>query len=118
MNQALTPVICEKSFADFKEMAGDATSMILTAYIDSATQAVEGILGAAEAGDAVTVCRHAHSVKSASAQIGALPFSELAAETEEQAMGESVEKDLLQERAKQMVSAFEAVKNKVMPHAV
>ena len=56
-------------------------------YLSGASRLVEGVLSAAETGDAESLLRAAHTLKSSSANVGATGLSDLCRKIEEKARG-------------------------------
>jgi signal transduction histidine kinase/FixJ family two-component response regulator/HPt (histidine-containing phosphotransfer) domain-containing protein len=86
-------------FAALEETMGTDTASLIDAFIASSRQLVDDIARAAVARDGAAVKRHAHSLKSSAAAVGALGLSRIAAELEaEAAAGQQVGHEALAAR--------------------
>jgi signal transduction histidine kinase/DNA-binding response OmpR family regulator len=63
----------------------DFLERIIDLYLSGATRLVEGVLSAAEKGDSESLLRAAHTLKSSSANVGAIGLSDLCRKIEEKA---------------------------------
>ena len=75
-------VLCASTLNGLKQMVGDSFSHILEHYVKGSESSIAAINGAMEEGDFVVMMRAAHSLKSSSAQLGALLVSSIAQELE------------------------------------
>jgi HPt (histidine-containing phosphotransfer) domain-containing protein len=77
------PVIDEAAFANLVAMTGeDFIGELVAAYVEESSPLLTEMQRALAAGEAEALARAAHSMKSSSASLGALRFSELARELE------------------------------------
>jgi len=82
MNGESRPILDLEILAVLREAIGDTTNDIIRLYIDDVPKNMQQMLVALEQSDFVTVGRLAHSLKSSSANLGAMQTSSLAAELE------------------------------------
>ena len=67
-----------------KEIMGDAFGVLITTFIDDTGKLVDSLAKLHKQNDLETFTRNSHSIKSSSANLGALQLSSLAAELEAQ----------------------------------
>ena len=80
---AATATVIDRSIlADLREVMEDDFPRVLSSYLQNAPLQVQRLEQAARAGDIDAMVRPAHSLKSSSANVGALQVSELAKEIE------------------------------------
>jgi HPt (histidine-containing phosphotransfer) domain-containing protein len=76
-------IIDRNTFNDLKDLMGaDFIVELIDTYFQETSALIEQLHQALEAGDAVSFGRYAHSIKSSSASLGALNFSQQAREME------------------------------------
>ncbi len=76
------PVLCPKAWQTLQDMVGSSFAMIIDHYKTGSESSFASIVSAYEAKDFDVVMRSAHSLKSSSAQVGAMTVSALAKEIE------------------------------------
>ena len=82
-----TPVIDHAALDDIRALASagspDLLTKVLTLYLDESSKLVSQLTDAAKTGDVETMCQAAHSLKSASANVGARKLAALCEEIEQ-----------------------------------
>ncbi len=86
------PVLEQAVLDDLFEIAGDETGAIIAVFLDEAPAQVAQLQAAAAISDANTLREQAHSLKSASANLGALALSEAARRVEHAARTGTLER--------------------------
>lgn len=71
----MTQRINKETLDNLKELMGDAFPMIITKFIETSTALISEMESALRNNEMAVVNRHAHSLKSASAQMGAETLS-------------------------------------------
>jgi HPt (histidine-containing phosphotransfer) domain-containing protein len=82
MNGEQKPVIDPEVLSVLREAIGNTINDIIKLYIDDVPNSLQQMFKSLEANDLVTVGRLAHSLKSSSANLGAMRTSDIAAELE------------------------------------
>ena len=96
-------------------MGEEAFTLLVPTFLASMKNMLEGLVAAAETGDQGEIQRFAHSMKSASAQVGAMGLSEQARVLEEQAKNGTI--DDLQSRIDALQTSFDQVEHALMESA-
>lgn len=86
---------------ELRDLLEEAFDDLIETYLNDAPEKVEGLARAAQAGDTAAVYQFAHSLKSSSANVGALWLSEIASDLEELSRSGNVPAFHLVEQAKQ-----------------
>ncbi|MCP4701655.1 MAG: Hpt domain-containing protein [Gammaproteobacteria bacterium] len=105
-------VIDKEAIDELNEMSGGDQEIledVINTYVQDAAMLVEEIRQAAEAGDADTLQRKAHPLKSSSASLGARKFAELCKALE--AAGRAGALEGIQEKTKELTVEFKKVRN-------
>jgi HPt (histidine-containing phosphotransfer) domain-containing protein len=82
MNGEENPIIDSEVLVVLREAIGDTVNDIIALYLDDVPKSLQHMFKSAEESDFVTVGRLAHSLKSSSANLGAMRTSNLAADIE------------------------------------
>jgi len=77
-----TPINFTK-LEEMKSVMGDVFIQLIPAYLEQSDEMISEMLDLLTNGDLETLERHAHSMKSSSLNIGAVPLSEIARELED-----------------------------------
>ena len=89
---------------------------LIDLYLDDAAQRMTVMLAALESGDCDTVGRAAHALKSASANMGAMEFSKLCLELEQNATSGNTQSDM-KPRVEGMYSEVQSVLSRLKSQA-
>jgi HPt (histidine-containing phosphotransfer) domain-containing protein len=79
---ASPPSFDEEAYQQFLAMMGDAASALIAIFLEDVPKNIEAIQEGYRREDVPTVTRAAHSIKSSSAQVGAMGFSSLCKDIE------------------------------------
>ena len=107
MSDSAAPAIDEEAFASLEDIAdGDAEFIgeLLSQYLSDAESLIAGIESCGQSGDAEGLERSAHTLKSASANVGALRLSALCDELQQ--IGRRGELDGCAERVAACLEAY------------
>lgn len=80
--EANLQILCPKTLQALRDIVGDSLGHILQQYVKGCNDGLAAIRGAMEQMDMEVLMRSAHSLKSSSAQVGALALSHVAKELE------------------------------------
>ncbi len=109
--ETLAPVLDTRTLEALRDAMGEDFVELIPAYLGDVTAILDELPAAVEAGDAETVRRLAHSLKSTSANVGALQLSNQAKALEDQVKtGDLADAD---ERIGELPAAFAAVRRKL-----
>ncbi len=105
-------VVSPETIEMLVELGGDddpgLLDELIELYLDDATDRVKALREARSGGDVAQIGRAAHALKSASANIGALPFADICREIESAARAESDQLDELVVRGQAMYNEVDS----------
>ena len=99
-------VVDKNIITSLKEIMGDAFSMLINTFIDDTGKLIQSLAELQQQNDLEVFTRNAHSIKSSSANVGALQLSAIAADLE--AMGKSGDISDSKDQIEALINEFNA----------
>lgn len=107
MSDNLFPVIDESVLDSLHDAIGDSLGQIVTLYIEDVPKTINEMRAALQAQDFTTIMRHAHSLKSSSANLGVMQLSSIATDLEQLLKDGETDAEILKDNIEMLSRYFD-----------